>query len=361
MASARVKAVIIGDWACGKTSLVTCLVSGEFSNLHLATVFDNILCDVAIDGKTVIFCKWSDWTIEIMSVALHFRLNWLCGTHQDKKATTTYALWVIRTPMLSFCASLWIRQLHFRMFWISGSQKWVVIKYFCIFSSAASSYLTKASRYCPNVPIILLGNKKDLSNSMQKQISHAEGVAMGKKISAFAYLECSAKSDVGVEETFEVATRAALHARSFSSAFGHCSFNKKCCRISWILEKLERLIYWLYFRHSHLQIIKPELNFRRQIFSLNYENPQGIVADNWCWPNNEGESCVSEAAKMIGNCNHSRESYLRVNWIIFLYCSLCNPTTSGNKIFMQKRSFVQFLWDWNRLKFIAGSDLYSER
>jgi len=37
-----------------------------------------------------------------------------------------------------------------------------------------------------------------------------EGKEMGNKISAFSYLECSAKTKDGVREVFECATRAAL-------------------------------------------------------------------------------------------------------------------------------------------------------
>lgn len=44
----------------------------------------------------------------------------------------------------------------------------------------------------------------------QEPVKPEEGRAMAEKISAFAYLECSAKSKEGVREVFETATRAAL-------------------------------------------------------------------------------------------------------------------------------------------------------
>lgn len=44
----------------------------------------------------------------------------------------------------------------------------------------------------------------------QEPVKPEEGRAMAEKISAFAYLECSAKSKDGIREVFETATRAAL-------------------------------------------------------------------------------------------------------------------------------------------------------
>ncbi|XP_046355421.1 ras-like GTP-binding protein RHO [Haliotis cracherodii] len=77
--------------------------------------------------------------------------------------------------------------------------------------------------FCPNVPIILVGNKKDLRNDentkrelmkmKQEPVRPEEGRAQAEKISAYAYLECSAKTKEGVREVFETATRAALQVR----------------------------------------------------------------------------------------------------------------------------------------------------
>merc|ERR1712080_24230 len=62
----------------------------------------------------------------------------------------------------------------------------------------------EVKHFCPNVPIILVGNKKDLRNDpntikelgkmKQEPVKPEEGRAMAEKINAFAYLECSAKA-----------------------------------------------------------------------------------------------------------------------------------------------------------------------
>jgi len=58
--------------------------------------------------------------------------------------------------------------------------------------------------FCPNVPIILVGNKKDLRNdpqtirdlarNKQEPVKTEQGKQIAENIGAFAYLECSAKT-----------------------------------------------------------------------------------------------------------------------------------------------------------------------
>ncbi|XP_064778325.1 rho-related GTP-binding protein RhoA-A-like [Oncorhynchus masou masou] len=76
---------------------------------------------------------------------------------------------------------------------------------------------------CPNVPIILVGNKKDLGNDehtrrelakmKQEPVKSEEGRDMANRIGDYGCQECSAKTKDGVREVFEMATRAALQAK----------------------------------------------------------------------------------------------------------------------------------------------------
>ena len=62
----------------------------------------------------------------------------------------------------------------------------------------------EVKQFCPNVPIILVGNKKDLRNDpntikelgkiKQEPVKLEQGSAMAEQIHAFAYHECSARS-----------------------------------------------------------------------------------------------------------------------------------------------------------------------
>jgi Ras family protein A len=118
----------------------------------------------------------------------------------------------------------------------------------------------EVKHFCPNVPIILVGNKKvffhvfyqlylklkwktppghisssrflkiatffalqdlrndpntikELAKMKQEPVKPEDGRTMAEKINAFAYLECSAKTKDGVREVFETATRAALQVK----------------------------------------------------------------------------------------------------------------------------------------------------
>ncbi|XP_035015862.1 rho-related GTP-binding protein RhoA-C isoform X2 [Hippoglossus stenolepis] len=83
-----------------------------------------------------------------------------------------------------------------------------------------------------NVPIILVGNKKDLRNDehtrrelakmKQEPVKSDEARDMANRINAFGYLECSAKTKDGVREVFEMATRAALQAKRRGKKSGCC-------------------------------------------------------------------------------------------------------------------------------------------
>ena len=65
---------------------------------------------------------------------------------------------------------------------------------------------------------MLVGNKTDirmdrcaifhLYERNLKPINMEDGLAMARKISAYAYLECSAKQNDGVKEVFDMAFRA---------------------------------------------------------------------------------------------------------------------------------------------------------
>lgn len=81
-------------------------------------------------------------------------------------------------------------------------------------------WISEVLHFCQNLPIILVGCKKDLRNdpkiieelrkNSQRPVSSQEGMAVAQKIGAARYLECSAKTGEGVREVFEHATRAAL-------------------------------------------------------------------------------------------------------------------------------------------------------
>lgn len=81
----------------------------------------------------------------------------------------------------------------------------------------------EVKHFCPNVPVLLVGNKKDLRNDehtkrelmklRQEPVRPEQGRAMADRIGAYSYLECSAKTKEGVRQVFETATRSALNSK----------------------------------------------------------------------------------------------------------------------------------------------------
>lgn len=85
---------------------------------------------------------------------------------------------------------------------------------------------------CPNVPIILVGLKKDLRDDpvaqeemrkrSEKFLQFEEGEEVRKRIGAKKYLECSSLTGEGVDDVFEAATRQSLLSGERSQGRGCC-------------------------------------------------------------------------------------------------------------------------------------------
>lgn len=47
------KLLVVGDGACGKTSLLIVFSKDQFPDSYLPTVFENYVADIEVDGKKV--------------------------------------------------------------------------------------------------------------------------------------------------------------------------------------------------------------------------------------------------------------------------------------------------------------------
>ncbi|KAM5293333.1 PREDICTED: transforming protein RhoA isoform X2 [Elephantulus edwardii] len=162
MAAIRKKLVIVGDGACGKTCLLIVFSKDQFPEVYVPTVFENYVEDY------------------------------------DRLRPLSYP----DTDVILMCFS------------IDSPDS---------LENIPEKWTPEVKHFCPNVPIILVGNKKDLRNDehtrrelakmKQEPVKPEEGRDMANRIGAFGYMECSAKTKDGVREVFEMATRAALQAR----------------------------------------------------------------------------------------------------------------------------------------------------
>ena len=182
MAAIRKKLVIVGDGACGKTCLLIVFSKDQFPEVYVPTVFENYVADIEVDGKQVELALWDTAGQE----------------DYDRLRRLSYP----DTDVILMCFS------------IDSPDS---------LENIPEKWTPEVKHFCPNVPIILVGNKKDLRNDettkwelqkmKQEPVRGDQGREMSEKINAFAYLECSAKSKEGVREVFETATRAALQVK----------------------------------------------------------------------------------------------------------------------------------------------------
>ncbi|XP_038066874.1 ras-like GTP-binding protein RHO [Patiria miniata] len=190
MAAIRKKLVIVGDGACGKTCLLIVFSKDQFPEVYVPTVFENYVADIEVDNKCVELALWDTAGQE----------------DYDRLRPLSYP----DTDVILMCFS------------IDNPDS---------LENIPEKWTPEVKHFCPNVPVILVGNKKDLRNDeatrrelqkmKQEPVKFDEGRAMSEKIGAFGYLECSAKSNEGVREVFETATRAALQTKKKKK--GKCS------------------------------------------------------------------------------------------------------------------------------------------
>ncbi|KAK9463611.1 P-loop containing nucleoside triphosphate hydrolase protein [Lipomyces oligophaga] len=175
----RRKLVIVGDGACGKTSLLSVFTLGEFPKEHLPTVFETYVTDCRVDGKSVQLALW------------------------DTAGQEEYE----------------------RLRPLSYSRAHVVLVGFAVdtpdsLDNVSAKWIIEINELCPDIPIILVGLKKDLRQDaraieeMRKAnrrfISPSEAELVARQVGARKYLECSALTGEGVDNVFEAATRASL-------------------------------------------------------------------------------------------------------------------------------------------------------
>ncbi|KAL1922235.1 uncharacterized protein VTP21DRAFT_9774 [Calcarisporiella thermophila] len=177
------KLVVIGDGACGKTSLLNVFTRGYFPQVYEPTVFENYVHEMTIDGKTIELSLWDTAGQE----------------EYDRLRSLSYA----DTHVIMLCFSVDNRDS---------------------LENCATKWVDEIVQQCPGVKIVLVALKCDLRDDENTKrnmarlgdhpVTYEEGVAVARSISAVRYLECSAKHNRGVRECFEQASRVALQAKA---------------------------------------------------------------------------------------------------------------------------------------------------
>jgi len=187
----RRKLVIIGDGACGKTSLLSVFTLGYFPTRYRPTVFENYVTDCRVDGKSVQLALWDT------------------AGQEDYERLRPMAYAKAHVILIGFT--------------IDTPDSLSNVKY---------KWAEEAREKCPGVPVILVGMKKDLRNDpiavdeIRKKglqfVTRKEGEDMKDAVGARKYLECSSLTGEGVDDVFEAATRAAMITGGKEKSPGCC-------------------------------------------------------------------------------------------------------------------------------------------
>ncbi|XP_034935747.1 ras-related C3 botulinum toxin substrate 1-like isoform X1 [Chelonus insularis] len=178
----RIKVVLVGDGAVGKTSLVVSYSTNGFPGEYVPTAFDNYNVVVNVDG-----------------LPLNVQL---CDTAGQDDFDPLRSLCYPETDVFLVCFSV-----------VCPSS----------YHSVSSRWFDEVKKYCPNTPIILVGTKSDLRSDVrltmqlarygQAPIITAQGHRLAEKLGAVSYVETSALTQHDLKEAFDQAIVSALSTR----------------------------------------------------------------------------------------------------------------------------------------------------
>jgi len=167
----KVKCVVVGDGAVGKTSLLISYTSNVYPEDYIPTVFDNYAANLMVDDKPVTLGLW-----DTAGQGDYDRMRPLCYPDTD---------------VFLICFGL-----NSRASFENVKSKW---------HKEILSHEAKAK-------IILIGNKCDLRKSANTVdlVAKDEALRLCDQLGIQSYYECSAKSQEGMKEVFEAAARLGL-------------------------------------------------------------------------------------------------------------------------------------------------------
>ncbi|OBZ91178.1 Ras-like GTP-binding protein Rho1 [Choanephora cucurbitarum] len=171
----RKKIVIVGDGACGKTSLLIVYQNGQFPERYLPTVFENYISRVELDHhKSVELALWDTAGQE----------------DYDRLRPLSY----FETDVIMICYA---------------------VDNINSFQNVRDKWLPEIKHFCGNnVSLVLVGLKTDLRSESRSTVSHQQGLKLAKEIGA-KYGECSAKTNEHVQDVIRLAAQVAVKPKNF--------------------------------------------------------------------------------------------------------------------------------------------------
>lgn len=176
----RVKLVVVGDGAVGKTSLLISYAHNKFPTDYVPTVFENYTITKKYPTQTVLLHLWDTAGQE----------------EYDRLRPLSYP----GADIVLLCFST-VSQASYEAI----KDKWA----------------PEVNHYIPDVPHLLVGTKIDLraaehpdpNSGSFEPVTKTMGREMAKQIKASKYIECSAKTNEGLDRVFSEAVDLVLQWR----------------------------------------------------------------------------------------------------------------------------------------------------
>ena len=220
-----IKCVTVGDGSVGKTCMLISYTTNTFPGEYTPTVFDNYTANLIVDGEAVTLVLWD--TPGQMDY--------------DRLRPLSYP----DTDVFIVCFAINDRPTV---------------------NNVRDKWCPEIKKYCPTAPLILVATKVDLrdknngkdlainriennnhckcdglgandlkGNNNTRLISREEGVSLKEELQATCYIECSALTQVGINDVFVQAAHSVIYKRKKKleekQPVKICGKYEKCCAI----------------------------------------------------------------------------------------------------------------------------------
>ncbi|XP_075905599.1 rho-related GTP-binding protein RhoU-like [Nelusetta ayraudi] len=183
-AERRVKCVLVGDGAVGKTSLVVSYTTNGYPTEYVPTAFDNFSAVVSVDGQPV-------------------KLQ-LCDTAGQDEFDKLRPLCYTSADVFLLCFSV-----------VSPAS----------FQNVPEKWVPEIRRHAPTAPLVLVGTQCDLREDVkvlidlaryrERPVEPTDAQDCAVEIGAVAYMECSSLTQKNLKEVFDTAIMASLQNYNF--------------------------------------------------------------------------------------------------------------------------------------------------
>ncbi|KDN60278.1 putative GTP-binding protein RHO3 [Colletotrichum sublineola] len=209
------KLVLLGDGACGKTSLLNVFTRGYFPTVYEPTVFENYVHGASSSAALLVASKplFAHHTLltpnplDIFVDNVHIELSlWDTAGQEEFDRLRSLSYGADDTDLIMLCYSVDSKDS---------------------LENVESKWVGEIADNCPGVKLVLVALKCDLreadnedeegAEGQQREkrpmINYEQGLEVARRINALRYLECSAMRNRGVNEAFTEAARVALSVK----------------------------------------------------------------------------------------------------------------------------------------------------